>query len=121
MLKTLAALPSFAALLLAGCNPPPPQPKPTPTPKTDYLAAINRLTEQQRNATFYRAIADAGFTCESVSASVPQDAMQGHPAWEARCEDGRHWILVLFDDGVIQVFRAAPAGKGSAGANGNGM
>lgn len=124
MLKTLAPLASLAALLLAGCNPSPPQPKATATataPKTDYLAAINKLTEQQRNATFYRAIADAGFTCESVSASAPQDAMQGHPAWEARCDDGRHWILVLFDDGVIQVFKAAPANGGSTGATGNKM
>lgn len=118
MLKMLALSASLA--LLAGCKAPPPQPKPSATAaKIDYLAAINKLTEQQRNATFYRAIEDAGFTCDSVAASVTQDPMQGHPAWEARCSDGRHWILVLFDDGVIQVVKTASQGKGADGATGN--
>jgi hypothetical protein len=122
MLKTLAFSFGLTALLLAGCNPSPPQPKPTATaPRMDYLAAINKLTQQQRDATFYRAIEDAGFTCDSVSASVPQVAMQGHPAWEARCGDGRHWILVLLDDGVIQVFKAAPANAAPTGPGANKM
>ncbi|WP_332804994.1 hypothetical protein [Sphingomonas sp. RT2P30] len=112
----------MTTLLLAGCNASPPQPKPSATAaKTDYLAAINKLTEQQRNATFYRAIEDAGFTCDNVAASVTQDPVQGHPAWEARCGDGRHWILVLFDDGVIQVLKTAAPGKAADGATGNGM
>eukprot|EP01035_Chromulina_nebulosa_P001322 gene1322-1764_t len=122
MRKTIAFSASLAALLLAGCNAAPPQPKPSATAaRIDYLAAINKLTEQQRNATFYRAIEDAGFTCDSVAASVTQDPVQGHPAWEARCGDGRHWILVLFDDGVIQVLKTAPPGKGPDGATGNAM
>lgn len=121
MLKTIAFSASLAALLLAACNASPPQPKPSATAaRIDYLAAINKLTEQQRNATFYRAIEDAGFTCDSVAASVTQDPVQGHPAWEARCDDGRHWILVLFDDGVIQVLKTAPAGKpGDKGGGGS--
>lgn len=113
MLKTIA-FSAGLAFLLAGCNASAPQPKPSATAaKTDYLAAINKLTPEQRNATFYRAIADAGFICDNVTASVAQEAVQGHPAWEARCGDDRHWILVLFDDGVIQVLKTAPADKPS--------
>jgi hypothetical protein len=118
MLKNLAVPLSLAALLLAGCDPAPPQPKPSPTaPKIDYLARINKLTPQQRSATFYRAIEDAGYVCDSVAASDPQDPVQGHPAWDARCSDGQHWTLVLFDDGILQVLKAARSSDGSPTAN----
>ncbi|HSI17493.1 MAG TPA: hypothetical protein VK980_06980 [Sphingomonas sp.] len=121
MLKNLV-MPLSLTLLLAGCDASPPQPKPTPTaPKIDYLARINKLTPQQRSATFYRAIEDAGFICDSVAASDPQDPVQGHPAWDARCGDGQHWTLVLFDDGILQVLKAGRSSDDSAGAPGNKM
>lgn len=115
MLKNLAIPLSLTALLLSACDPAPPQPKPTATaPKTDYLARINKLTPQQRSATFYRAIEDASYTCDSVAESRAQDAVEGHPAWDAKCSDGRHWTLILFDDGILQVLKAAPSGHPSA-------
>lgn len=115
MLKNVALPFAAVTLLLAGCNQPAPQPKPSPTaPKTDYLAKISALTKDQRNATFYRAIEDAGFICDTVADSRTQDAVQGHPAWDARCSDGQHWTLVLLDDGILQVLKGAPSSKARA-------
>ena len=122
MLRNMLPSLSLTVLLLAGCDQSPPQAKPTAAaPKTDYLAQINKLAPKQRDATFYRAIEDAGFTCETVSTSQPQDAVQGHPAWDARCNDGQHWTLVLLDDGIIQVLKAAGPGAGSTEAPANKM
>jgi hypothetical protein len=122
MLKNLAFSLSLSALLLAGCGQSQPQAKPTATaPKTDYLAAINKLAPKQRDATFYRAIEDAGFICDNVSASRPQQAVEGHPAWDVHCSDHGHWTLVLLDGGVIQVLKAAPSDDGPAGASANRM
>lgn len=112
MMKKRALSFVLATLSLSACNQQAPQPKPSPTaPATDYLARISALTKEQRNATFYRAIEDAGFVCDTVADSMAQDKVQGHPAWDARCSDGQHWTLVLLDDGILQVLKGAPAQK----------
>lgn len=116
MLRNLLPSLGLAAVLLSGCDPAPPQPKPTATaPKTDYLAKINQLAPKQRDATFYRAIEDAGFTCDTVAESHSQAAIEGHPAWDARCSDGRRWTLVLYEDGILQVLKAAPTSDADGG------
>jgi len=120
MLRNLLPLPGLAALLLTACNSSPPQAKPSAAPKTDYLARINQLAPKQRDATFYRAIQDAGFICDNVATSQTQQAVDGHPAWDARCGDGGHWTLVLFDDGILQVLKGAPSASSTA-APGNKM
>lgn len=117
MLRNLLPSLGLAAILLTGCNRPQPQATPTAAaPKTDYLARINQLAPKQRDATFYRAIEDAGFVCDTVSSSQAQQAVEGHPAWDAHCSDGGHWTLVLFDDGILQVLKAPPSGKDAGGA-----
>ena len=122
MLRIILPPLGFTALLLAGCDPSPPQAKPTATaPKTDYLAQINKLTPQQRNATFYRAIEDASFICERVATSQSIAAVDGHPAWDVGCGDRQHWTLVLLDNGIIQVLKGAAADAGSAEAPANKM
>lgn len=117
MLRNLLPSLGLAAILLTGCNQPQPQVTPiAAAPKTDYLARINQLAPKQRDATFYRAIEDAGFVCDTVSSSQAQQAVEGHPAWDAHCSDGGHWTLVLFDDGILQVLKAPPSGKDAGGA-----
>ena len=106
---------SLTAFLLAACDRSPQQERhaaPAPAPAPDYLARINQLAPAQRNATFYRAITDAGFICDAVSTSQAQAAVQGFPAWDARCSDGQHWILVLAGDGILQVFKSAAVNEG---------
>lgn len=124
MLRNLLPSLGLAAIVLTGCNQPQPTAAPTATAsasKTDYLARINQLAPKQRDATFYRAIEDAGFVCDTVSSSQAQEAVQGHPAWDAHCSDGGHWTLVLFEDGVLQVLKAPPSGKDGVGAPANNM
>jgi hypothetical protein len=121
MLRNLILPFGLAAILLTGCGPSSPQAKPTAAPTTDYLAKINQLAPKQRDATFYRAIQDAGFICDNVSTSQAQQAVDGHPAWDARCSDGGHWTLVLFDNGILQVLKAAASTGGSTAAPANKM
>jgi hypothetical protein len=80
---------------------------------------IAALPEAQRNATFYRAIHDAGLDCQHVTGSAPDEPYRGMPVWTATCRGGGHWTLVIGADEVVQVLNPneaqlirAPQGNG---------
>ena len=114
-------IPACLALTLAACGQPAPQqnaaaPAPTPTVETDYLQRINALPPKQRDVVFYRALDDAGSDCQAVSGSEPRAPVEGRPAWTAHCEDGRDWVVILQDNGMLQI--ATPDGlEGKAVGN----
>lgn len=72
-------------------------------------ARIAALPEAERNATFYRAIHDAGMDCQQVTASQAAGAYQGLPVWNATCDDGGHWTLVVGNNDIVQVLNANEA------------
>jgi hypothetical protein len=104
-MKIVAAVLGLAVVALAGCHRPSPrQPDASPVAKaTDYLQRINDLPQGARDAVFLRAINDAGFACQNVKSSEPRDPVQGYPAWNAHCGDGRNWVVVLEKNGIVQV------------------
>ena len=106
-------MPASLLLALAACGQPAPQqpaptPSPSPTDKTDYLARIEALAPKQRDVVFYRALEDAGSDCQAVSASTRRAPIEGRPAWTAQCEDGRVWVVILHDNGMMQVATDGP-------------
>lgn len=109
-MKTAIAAAALMILVLSACHQPSPQKKDvTPAASTtdDYLKRINGLPQKQRDLVFFRAIDDAGFDCQDVKASEPRPKVQGYPAWTAHCVDGRDWVVVLENNGMVQV--ATPA------------
>lgn len=72
-------------------------------PAGNYEEQLRTMPEASRNATFIRAIRDAGRECQGVTASAARAPIQGAPAWTATCQDGRQWIILLGNDGVVQV------------------
>src|SRR6185295_17435679 len=66
-------------------------------------ARIAALPEAQRNATFYRAIHDAGMDCQEVTASQAGGLYRGLPVWNATCRGGGHWTLVIGNDDIVQI------------------
>ena len=70
---------------------------------------IAALPEAQRNATFYRAIHDAGLDCQQVTGSAPAEPYQGMPVWTATCRGGGRWTLVVGADEIVQVLNANEA------------
>jgi hypothetical protein len=72
-------------------------------------AEVAALNETQRNATFYRAIHDAGMDCQQVTASQPGGSYRGMPVWNATCRGGGHWTLVIGSNDVVQVLNANEA------------
>jgi hypothetical protein len=100
-------MPGCLALTLAGCGQPAPQQNTAAAapakPEIDYLARINALAPKQRDVVFYRALDDAGSDCQSVSGSEPRAPVAGRPAWAVHCEDGRDWVVILQESGLLQI------------------
>lgn len=72
-------------------------------------AEVAALPEAQRNATFYRAIHDAGMDCQQVTGSAAGGSYHGMPVWNATCRGGGHWTLVIGSNDNVQVLNANEA------------
>jgi hypothetical protein len=69
-----------------------------------YAKAMRTMPVGQRNATLYRAIADAKQTCQQVIGSEETAPLNGNPAWVATCGDtGQGWIVAVGPDGTAKV------------------
>lgn len=72
----------------------------------NHADRLQTMDEDQRNATFIRAIRDAGLNCQGVESSTYQGRQNGAPTWSARCSDDTEWIIILGNDGAAQVVNA---------------
>ena len=72
-------------------------------PEGDTAARMRAMNDQERNATLYRAIADAGHDCQQVVSSTALPDVEGRPAWDAACQTGPHFTIVLGRDGIASV------------------
>ncbi|MES2042697.1 MAG: hypothetical protein V4475_02410 [Pseudomonadota bacterium] len=119
------AVMTSALILLAmgGCDRPSPQNATATRPASgtdDYLRRMNGFPVKQREAVFLRAINDAGLTCQAVNSSETHRPVQGYPAWVAHCSNRRNWVLILLDNGIMQVATPAQlAGATATGGSGN--
>jgi hypothetical protein len=95
--------------LLAACGQAPSQNAEAvtqPAPDGGYANAMRAMPDGQRNATLYRAIADAGRDCQQVDRSEEAGAVNGKPAWTATCHNGATWIVVIGENGMATVTNA---------------
>ena len=100
---------ALLALATAACGGSGPQPNERSVNRVTAEASgarIAALPEPQRNATFYRAIHDAGLDCQDVTGSVAAEPYHGMPVWTATCRGGGHWTLVVGPDEVVQILNA---------------
>lgn len=108
-LPLLLALPLCA---LGGCDGGAPRaPKATAASPGGYVTRVRALNDGQRNGVLFRAIRDAGRTCQGVTrseaAGAGAEGGQASPAaWVATCEDGTPWVVALADDGTATVANA---------------
>ena len=84
-------------------------------PDNGYIKRMAALNEGERNGVLFRAIRDAGRTCQGVVRSQPADAEQGRPAWLATCDDQGEWLVAIGGDGTATVTDA----RALAGARDN--
>jgi hypothetical protein len=81
-------------------------------PDNGYSARMASLNEGERNGVLFRAIRDAGRSCQGVTRSQSIDPVEGKPAWVATCDDGTPWLVVMGNDGIATVTNARElAGK----------
>lgn len=95
-----------ALLIVAACDGSTPtmQAPKAPEPPSDFQKQVAALTDTQRNAVFIRAIRDARFNCQGVTASHRQgEALNGDPLYVATCTDKQHYGIVMGRDGTAQV------------------
>ena len=67
---------------------------------------LEEMPEAARNAVFIRAIRDAGQECQHVQSSEPAGEHQGFPVWNATCDGGGTWTIVVMNDGTAAVLNA---------------
>ena len=78
----------------------------TAEPVGNQVAA---LSQGQRDAVFIRAIRDAGLDCQRVQGSIRVGNYRGLPVWQARCQGGGQWTIVVDNDGTAQILNASEA------------
>ncbi|WP_236697517.1 hypothetical protein [Sphingomonas sp. Leaf357] len=93
--------------MLAGCGDPPPRGGGTtnaaeagPDPMEAKIAAL--LPTLQRT-TFFRAINDADYDCQSIVNVVSRGKIDGKPSWAVECNRGAQYIIELQRGGVFHV------------------
>lgn len=111
MRKLMMATGAALAMALAGCGDAAPEPGnqievagPEATEN-----AIENMPEGQRNAVFIRAILDAGQECQHVESSERAGTHQGLPVWNATCQGGGTWTIVIGNNGTAHVLNAEEA------------
>ncbi len=106
-----------ALLALAGCGGADTADQATAAaPRGDYVAKMQALNEKERNVALFRAIRDAGRSCQQVDRSVPTDPVAGKAAWVATCDDQSAWLITLDDSGTATVTDVrAIAGRSATG------
>jgi len=117
MIKRIA-LPTLAALALAGCGPSGPTNTVTVTDDNvdaeanatgndaapgNALAAVLGMSDRQRNVVFIRALMDAGIPCQQVTSSVRLPDRDGKPLWRANCSDGNAHMISITPDGTANI------------------
>lgn len=70
---------------------------------TNYSAAVLTQNDAQRNATFIRALQDAGLNCDHVDSSTRIADQDGVPTWRATCKDGTSFMIGIPPNGVARI------------------
>lgn len=73
-----------------------------------YIAEVEALPAARQRALFFRAIRDAGFACQTVTAAEKLASPGKAPTWLAHCEDGSAHLVAIADDGTANVTSRAP-------------
>lgn len=109
----------LALILAAGCAAEPGN-RQLPAQGNPFQNQIEALPEAQRNGVFIRAIRDARQPCQHVESSAPGPEISGQPTWNARCDGGASYTIVILPSGIAQVVNDAEArlvGDNQAAAN----
>ena len=98
--------------LVTACQKGSPQPRTNDSVDAGYSNRLEALSVPERNATFGRAIRDAGLTCQWVVRSDALNKGSAQPAWRARCMEGQFFDLALRQGGMLQVTGPLAVTKG---------
>ncbi|WP_145902236.1 MULTISPECIES: hypothetical protein [Sphingobium] len=104
-MRTLAIL--ATALLVVACEPAKDGEAPAPDTNAagmNYAAEVAALPKQARDAVFFRAIRDAGLSCQKIIDSSPMpDAAPPAIMWRAQCEDRAYHLIQIQPNGSAVV------------------
>ncbi|WP_260598563.1 hypothetical protein [Sphingomonas endolithica] len=96
---------AIACVLLAGCGGPGPTGNSAaadvaPDP---VEAQIANLSAPLQRTTFFRAIQDADYACQTIVQVVPRGKIEGKPVWAVECDGGAQYVIELQRGGVFHV------------------
>ena len=66
-------------------------------------AQLANLSAPLQRTTFFRAIQDADFDCQSIVKVVPRGKIEGKPTWAVECERGAQYLVELQRGGIFHV------------------
>ena len=69
----------------------------------NYSAVVAGLDPAARKGVLFRAIRDAGLTCQQVTEVDDQPPINGAPVWRARCDNGNYHLVQVTPDGTATV------------------
>lgn len=91
--------------MLAGCGDPPPRGGNTtaaagPDPIEAKIAALPPTLQR---TTFFRAINDADYNCQTIVNVVPRGRIDGKLSWAVECNQGAQYVIELQRGGIFHV------------------
>ena len=97
----------LACATLSGCGDPPPRggttgaaAETTPDPMEAKIAALSPALQR---TTFFRAINDANYDCQSIVNTVPRGRIDGKLTWAVECNRGAQYLIELQRGGIFHV------------------
>lgn len=96
-----------AAMLMSSCEPAERAEQPANVvgdSTMNYVAEVANMPKGARDATLFRAIRDAGLSCQTIIDSQPMpDATPPNASWRAQCEDQAYHLITIQPDGQAMV------------------
>jgi hypothetical protein len=93
--------------LLTGCGDPPPRGGNSATAaqagRDPMEAKIAALSPTLQRTTFFRAINDANYDCQSIVNVVSRGKIDGKASWAVECNRGAQYIIELEPRGIFHV------------------
>ena len=76
----------------------------------NYVAEVAKMPDAARSAVLFRAIRDAGLSCQNVvEAQAMEPQKNQFSRWRARCEDGKYHLIDIAPSGsAVVMSRPSP-------------
>ncbi|MCW6530176.1 hypothetical protein NED98_07950 [Sphingomonas sp. MMSM20] len=99
--------PVLIAVLLAACSHPLPSAETKGHDNVEGAAKFEHLKAWDREGVLFRAVRDAGWSCQQITEEAAVARNHGNPVWRVRCEDKQYYLVEIAKDGTVALVSRA--------------